>query len=67
MKTVKPTNRRKFLLTAGLGGASAAAAVVAGARVVPAGKSEALAAEEKKPSGYHASAHIQKYYKTTEV
>lgn len=65
MKTVKPTNRRKFLLTAGLG-AGAAAAVV-GARVVPAGKPDALAAEASKPSGYHASEHILKYYKTTEV
>ncbi len=66
MKTVKPTNRRKFLLTAGLGSASAAAVVV-GARVAPAGKSGALAAEETKPDGYHVSEHIQKYYKTTEV
>jgi len=64
MKTAKPTNRRNFLLAAGLGGAGAAA-VVAGARKGPVRTS--LADEAAKPSGYHVSEHILKYYKTTKV
>ncbi len=65
MKTAKPTNRRNFLLAAGLGSAGAAAAVVAGVRKTPARAS--LAAEAAKPSGYHASEHVLKYYETTKV
>ena len=64
MKTAKPTNRRNFLLAAGLGGAGAAVAVVAGTRTASRAK---IAAAENKPSGYHVTEHIQKYYKTTEV
>ena len=64
MKTTKLTNRRNFLLAAGLGGVGAAAAAV-GARKATA-KAD-LKAEAAKPSGYHASEHILKYYKTTEV
>ena len=65
MKTMKPTNRRNFLLAAGLGSAGAAAMVVAGnKKVASAGK---IAAAQAQPSGYHASEHIQKYYKTTKV
>ncbi len=65
MKTMKPTNRRNFLLAAGLGSAGAAALVVAGGKkAVSAGK---IAAAEAAPSGYHVSEHIQKYYKTTKV
>jgi hypothetical protein len=65
MKTTKPNNRRDFLLAAGLGGAGAVAAVVA-ARGVPqaAAKGEPAVVQ---PTGYRASAHILKYYKTTEV
>lgn len=65
MKTTKITNRRNFLLAAGLGTAGAAAAVVAGTRKSNA--KAALAAEAAKPSGYHVSDHILKYYKTTKV
>lgn len=64
MKTAKPTNRRNFLLAAGLGGAGVAAAVTAGTKKP--GR-EKIAAAEAKPSGYHVTEHIQKYYKTTEV
>ena len=66
MKTTKTTrpNRRKFLL-AGIGTAGVAAAVATqGQKALV--KAEA-APEAAQPSGYHASAHIQKYYKTTEV
>ncbi len=64
MKTAKPNNRRNFLLAAGLGGAGVAAAVVTGTKSAARAK---LAAAADKPSGYHVTEHIQKYYKTTEV
>ena len=65
MKTTK-TNRRKFLMAAGLGGAGAVAAVVAGkqATQAPAPGAEAAASAQ---SGYRVTEHIAKYYKTTEV
>ena len=65
MKTTKPTNRRKFLMAAGLGSAGAVAAVVTGSPRAPGG--EAAQAPSPQPSGYHVSEHILKYYKTTEV
>ena len=64
MKTTKPTNRRNFLITAGLGSAGVAAAVAAGGRKPGTARKEAAAVQ---PSGYHESEHIQKYYKTTKV
>jgi hypothetical protein len=64
MKTIKPTNRRKFLLAAGLGTAGVAAVATAVRKPEP--KAEA-AADAPQPSGYHATEHILKYYKTTEV
>lgn len=65
MKTTKSTNRRNFLLAASLGSAGAVAAVVtqAGKEAAPSDAGEA----KVQPSGYHASEHILKYYKTTEV
>jgi hypothetical protein len=65
MKTTK-TNRRKFLMAAGLGGAGAVAAVVAGKQAVEAPQKGAEAASPEA-SGYRVTAHIEKYYKTTEV
>ena len=66
MKTTKPTDRRKFLLAAGLGSAGAAAAVItAGKATKPAASGEA--APDPKATAYRASAHVLKYYKTTEV
>ena len=64
MKT-KDSNRRKFLIAAGLGSAGVAAAVVAKGNTPVAGAGAAESA--KQPSGYHVSEHILKYYKTTEV
>ena len=64
MKPTKLTNRRKFLMAASLGTAGVAAAVVApGRKDATQGEAEASV----KPDGYHVTAHIQKYYKTTEV
>jgi hypothetical protein len=63
-KTLKP-NRRNFLLAAGLGSAGVAAAVVARTGV-PVKKADATEAPASG-SGYQASEHVLKYYKTTEV
>lgn len=65
MKTIKPSNRRNFLLAAGLGTAGVAAAVVATGKK-PLAKAQADAPAETA-GGYRASAHVLKYYKTTEV
>jgi hypothetical protein len=65
MKTAKTTNRRNFLLAAGLGGAGAAVAVVTTTSKTPLKAGEAPAADQ--PSGYRVTAHIEKYYKTTKV
>ena len=64
MKPVKPTNRRKFLMAAGLGTAGVAAAVVTqGDKPDTQGEAQASA----QPTGYRLTEHIAKYYKTTEV
>jgi len=65
MKTANTTNRRKFLLAAGLGGAGAAAAVVTASKTKATMPGTAPATDEA--SGYRVSAHVLKYYKTTEV
>jgi hypothetical protein len=66
MKTAKSTQRRNFLLAAGLGSAGGAATIVAAGRkgknVVP-----AAAPVSEGPSGYRASEHVLKYYQTTKV
>ena len=61
----KPNSRRKFLLTASLGSAGAAAAVVAGAKLAPQAAPDGETAGGKR--GYHVSEHILKYYKTAQV
>ena len=65
MKTIKPANRRNFLLAAGLGSAGVAAAVVTAGKRAKVAATEPSAAAE--PSGYRASPHILKYYQTTKV
>ena len=64
MKTAKPTSRRNFLLAASLGGAGAVAAV---ATLKKGGARGAKVVEAGDGSGYRASEHINKYYKTTLV
>jgi hypothetical protein len=65
MKT-KPTTRRNFLLAAGLGSAGAVAAVATARKAAaPAAEKQAGAADTAQ--GYRVTAHIEKYYKTTEV
>jgi hypothetical protein len=65
MKTANTTNRRKFLLAAGLGAGAAAAVVTAASKTKATVPGAAPATDEA--SGYRVSAHILKYYKTTEV
>jgi len=65
MKTARMTNRRKFLLAAGLGGAGAAAALVTATTKTQGNQGEAPAVD--KASGYRVTEHIEKYYKTTKV
>ncbi|HXZ49207.1 MAG TPA: formate dehydrogenase [Usitatibacter sp.] len=65
MKTPKPASRRKFLLAAGLGGAGAAAVVATARKAASPGTPETAAAGAAE--GYRVTAHIEKYYKTTEV
>jgi hypothetical protein len=57
------SNRRDFLLGAGLGAAAAATFVAAPPRVPV----RAVEAEPPRPSGYRASPHVLKYYRTTEA
>ena len=64
MKPTKPTNRRKFLMAAGLGTAGVAAAVVTKGQGEGA---QGDAQASTQADGYHVTEHIQKYYKTTEV
>ena len=65
MKTTRPSNRRKFLLAAGLGGAGALAAVAAKAKsaAAPVEQVDASTSETK----YRETEHIRKYYETTKV
>ena len=65
MKTAKTTNRRKFLLAAGLGGAGAAAAVVTATTKAKPAASGVPAVDQA--TGYRVTEHIEKYYKTTKV
>lgn len=64
MKSSTNLKRRDFLLTVGLGGAGAAAALVGG-KAVPIQKS---AEDQRAPgSGYRLTEHIRNYYRTTRV
>ena len=61
----KSKSRRAFLLTAGVGTAGAAVAVVTAGK-----QADVPGVTVVAPStgdGYHVTEHIQKYYKTTEV
>jgi len=64
MKTTKTTDRRKFLMAAGLGSAGAAALAIGGRK---AAKVAAATPAQEEASGYRETEHIRKYYKTTQV
>ena len=56
-------SRRNFLLTVGAGGAATAAAIVT-SKCTPTAKS----GEGKRATrGYHATEHVNNYYRTTKV
>jgi hypothetical protein len=64
MSQQKPIlSRRNFLLSAGVGSAAAAAALVA--KNAPGEHQEA--ADKRATSGYKVSAHIENYYRTTKT
>jgi hypothetical protein len=58
-------SRRNFLLAVGAGGAAGAAAIVA--KTVPQAQPAATGRDKRSTKGYHASAHIRKYYRTATV
>jgi hypothetical protein len=60
----KRLSRRNFLLTAGAGGVATAAAIVAKNTAPSATESDK---GKRATRGYHASEHINNYYRTTKV
>jgi len=63
-KDAKPgPDRRTFLLASGATAGAVAAAATGHYKV----RKAVAAAQVASPSGYHLSAHIKKYYGTTEV
>jgi hypothetical protein len=57
-------SRRNFLLTVGAGSAATAAAIVTSKQQQPA----ATSGEGKRATrGYHATEHVNNYYRTTKV
>ena len=57
-------SRRNFLLAVGAGGAATAAAIVATKK----GPTAAESSKDKRATrGYHASEHVNNYYRTTKV
>ena len=57
-------SRRSFLLTMGAGGAATAAAIVAKNAATP---QPDTSKDKRATRGYHASEHINNYYRTTKV
>jgi hypothetical protein len=58
-------DRRAFLRRSGLAAGAVAAVATAGKAAAPAAEKQAGAADTAQ--GYRVTAHIEKYYKTTEV
>lgn len=56
-------SRRNFLLTVGAGGAATAAAVVTSNSTPPAESGKG----KRATRGYHATEHVNNYYRTTKV
>jgi hypothetical protein len=60
----KPLSRRNFLLAAGAGGVATAAAMAA--KNVPQAQ-PALGHGKRATRGYHASEHVNHYYRTAKI
>ena len=56
-------SRRQFLLTVGAGGAATAAAVVTATKSTPAASGKG----KRATVGYHATEHVNNYYRTAKV
>ena len=56
-------SRRNFLLTLGAGGAATAVAVVTAKKSPPATSGK----DKRATRGYHATEHVNNYYRTTKV
>jgi hypothetical protein len=56
-------SRRKFLLTVGAGGAATVAAVVTARKSTPAASGKG----KRATVGYHATEHVNNYYRTAKV
>lgn len=61
---IQRLSRRNFLLTLGAGGTAAAATLVAKNSAPTAAIREK---SKRSGSGYHESAHVRNYYRTTKV
>jgi hypothetical protein len=60
----KKLSRRNFLLAAGAGGVATAAAIVTTQSPT---KSAPSANDKRATRGYHATEHVNNYYRTTKV
>ena len=60
----KRLTRRNFLVTLGAGGAATAAAIVATKSPTP---STEASTDKRATRGYHATEHVNNYYRTTKV
>jgi len=58
-------SRRNFLLAVGASSVAGAAAIAV--KTVPQAQPLASGGDKKSSVGYHASAHIRNYYRTTKV
>jgi hypothetical protein len=61
----KRLSRRNFLLAAGAGGVATAAAIVA--KNAPPAQSPSSDKGKRATRGYHASEHVNNYYRTAKV
>jgi hypothetical protein len=57
-------SRRNFLLTVGAGGAATAAAIVTSKKGAPPAET---GTGKRATRGYHATEHVNNYYRTTKV
>lgn len=64
---VQTARRRWFAAAGAVGAAAAAASVLPVAPGAPTVRADATPTPPRRGGGYHASAHVQRYYETTRV